>query len=108
MTNFRQINRLMGTRQEMTRQMKNGDFNDRLGNLMQSVDPFWEDREKTEMDIYERQAPVAVGEDGEEVTTHTARTPTTDEDGNLSHRQEDKIVASELLVKGQMELELPE
>jgi len=41
MTNFRQINRLMGTRQEMTRQMKNGDFNDRLGNLMQSVDPFW-------------------------------------------------------------------
>jgi len=108
MTNFRQVNRLMGTRQEMKRQMENGDFNDRLGRLMNRVDPYWEDREKTEMDIYERQAPVAVGDDGTESTTHTARTPSTDENGNPSHRQEGTIIASELLVKGQMELELPE
>jgi len=58
------------------------------------------------MDIYERQAPVAVGEDGEEVTTHTARTPSTDENGNPSHRQEGTIIASELLQKGQIEAEL--
>ena len=112
MTNFRQVNRLMGTRQEMTRQMENGDFNDRIGRLMKRVDPYWEDREKTEMDIYERQAPVAVRENdnGEHVerTTHTARTPSTDENGNPSHRQEGTIIASELLVKGQMDLELPE
>jgi len=108
MIDFRHINRLMGTRQEILYQMKNGDFNDRLGRLMGRVDPYWEDREKTEMDIYERQAPVAVREndDGEYVerTTHTAREPSTDE----SHRQEGTIVASELLVKGEMELELPE
>jgi hypothetical protein len=43
-----------------------------------------------------------------ERTAHTARTPSTDENGNPNHRQEVAIIGSELLVKGQMELELPE
>ena len=112
MTDFRHINRLMGTGREMRFQMENGDFNDRLSHLMNRVDPYWEDREKTEMDIYERQAPVKVvtGDEGKAVerTAHTARTPSTDENGSPNHRQEGTIIASELLVKGQMELELPE
>lgn len=106
MTDFRHINRLMGTQQEMMNQMQNGDFDDRLGRLMNRVDPFWEDREKTEMDIYERQSPVGVGPQGEEKTVHTAREPSTDENGDLSHRQEETIVASELLQKGEMGGEL--
>jgi len=112
MTDFRSINRLMGTRQERIHQMENGDFNDRLERLMNRVDPYWEEREKTEMDIYERQAPVAVrkNDEGEPVerTTHTARTPSTDEEGNPKHRQEGTIVASELLTLGEIELEIPE
>jgi len=108
MTDFRQINRLMGTRQEEFKQAQVGDFDDRLDRLMNSVDPYWEDREETEMDIYERQSPVVVvQEDGEVVerTTHTAREPSTDENGEPSHRREGRIVASELLDMGEMDLE---
>jgi len=105
MSNFRHINRLMGTRQEQFCQMQNGDFDDRLGRLMEHVDPFWQDREETEMDIYHRQAPVGVGPDGEEKMVHTARTPETDEDGEPEHRLEATITASELLQKGQIEAE---
>ena len=96
MTDFRQINRLMGTRQEQLYQAQNGDFDDRLGRLMNRIDPYWEDREKTEMDIYERQSPVGVGSDGEEKTVHTSH-----------DKSEGTITASEILTKGQMELELP-
>jgi len=106
MTDFRQINRLMGTRQEQLHQAQNGDFDDRLGRLMNRIDPYWEDREKTEMDIYRRQAPVGVGPDGEEKTVRTARTPETDEDGEPEHRLEATITASELLQKGQIDAEL--
>jgi len=97
MSNFRDINRLMGTRQEQLYQAQNGDFDDRLGRLMEQIDPYWEDREKTEMDIYERQSPVGVGPSGEETTVHTSH-----------DKSEGTITASELLAKGQMELELPE
>jgi len=86
----------MGTRQEQLYQVENGDFDDRLGRLMNRIDPYWEDREKTEMDIYERQSPVGVGPDGEEKTVHTSR-----------DKSEGTITASEILTKGQMELELP-
>jgi hypothetical protein len=96
MTDFRQINRLMGTRQEQLHQVQNGNFDDRLGRLMNRIDPYWEDREKTEMDIYERQSPVGVGSGGEEKTVHTSR-----------DKSEGTITASELLAKGQMEIELP-
>lgn len=97
MTDFRQITRLMGTRQEQIYQAQNGDFDDRLGRLMNRIDPYWEDREKTEMDIYERQSPVGVGSGGEEKTVHTSR-----------DKSERTITASELLEKRQMEVELPE
>jgi len=97
MTDFRQITRLMGARQEQIYQAQNGDFDDRLGRLMNRIDPYWEDREKTEMDIYERQSPVGVGPSGDETTVHTSR-----------DKSEGTITASELLAKGQMELELPE
>lgn len=97
MRDFRHINRLMGTTQEKIYQAQNGDFEDRLGRLMNHVDPYWKDREKTEMDIYERQSPVGVGPSGEETTVHTSH-----------DKSEGTITASELLAKGQMELELPE
>jgi len=87
----------MGTRQEQLYQAQNGDFDDRLGRLMEQIDPYWEDREKTEMDIYEWQSPVGVSSRGEETTVHTSR-----------DKSEGTITASELLAKGQMELELPE
>jgi len=86
----------MGTHQEKIRQMQNGDFDDRLGGLMNRVDPYWTDREKTEMDIYQRQSPVGVGPDGEEKTVHTSR-----------ENRETTVTASELLPKGEMDLELP-
>jgi hypothetical protein len=100
MTDFRQINRLMGTQNEIFCQVQNGDFDDRLDRLMNHVDPYWEEREKTEMDVYLRQSPVAIvmTDDGpEEKTRHTSR-----------DKAENSIVASELLVKGERSLELPE
>jgi hypothetical protein len=93
MNSFDQINRLMGTRREMAFQAKNGAFDDRLGLLMNRADPYWQDREKTEMDIYERQSPVGVGPMGEEKTVHTSR-----------EKSETTITASELLSKDQAEL----
>jgi len=104
MTNFQSINRLMGTGQEMLRQAKNGAFSDRLGNLMERVDPFWEDREETEMDIYYRQGPLEVTEteDGiEEKPTRTARSPNEDEE----HRVHAEVIVSDLIPKGEAGLE---
>jgi len=95
MSNFRHINRLMGTRQEQLYQAQNGDFDDRVGRLMNRVDPYWQDRENTEMDIYERQSPVGVGSDGEEKTVHTSH-----------DKSEGTITTSDLLQRGQMEAEL--
>lgn len=102
MNEFQSIRRVMNTAREVFLQQQNGDFSDQLGGLMDSVDPYWEDREDTEMDIFTRQAPVGVGPDGEEETVHTARTPTEDEE----HVQEGSIVSSDLLDRGQMEMEL--
>jgi len=109
MSNFGQINRLMGTLQERIHQMENGDFNDRLERLMNRADPHWEEREETEMDIYERQAPVGVkvNDQGEVLdrATQTARTPTEAEE----HDVDSNIVATELIPKDERSLEkIPE
>jgi len=85
----------MRTRQEQLYQAQNADFDDRLSRLMNWVDPYWEDRESTEMDIYERQSPVGVGSDGEKKTVHTSH-----------DKSEGTITTSDLLQRGQMEAEL--
>lgn len=101
MDSFSAINRVMGTANEIALQAKNGDFDDQLGKLMESIDPYWEDREKTEVDVVRRPAPVSVAikEDGEPVTdtTRTARTP----EGGEDHDVETTIVTSEVLPMGE-------
>jgi hypothetical protein len=109
MPNFNQINRLMGTGREKFFQAKNGDFDDQLGALLRLVDPYWEDREETEMDVFERQSPLesVVTEDGVEMQpTRTCRRPSQDETGSDKPRIHREIVVSKLISEGAGGVEL--
>lgn len=103
MPNFNHIKRLMGTRREKMLQAQNGVFDDQLGALLGSVDPYWQDREETEMDIFERQSPLeaVVTEDGAEMQpTRTCRRPGQDETGSDKPRIHREIVVSKIIPEG--------
>jgi hypothetical protein len=95
MNKFKQIQRLMGFPRETMRQKPQGT---RLERFMSSVDPYDQEREESEMDMYEREGPIVIetDEDGNvvnEAVGQTARTPRGDED----HALQGTIVATELI-----------
>lgn len=102
MRNFNGINRLMGTAQEQYHQGQNGDFDDRLDVMLNRVDPYWEQREKTEMDIFYTKSPVHVieTEDGWEVTYF----PTT----RTGAEEFTPVLVSQLIPREDTEAEGPE
>ena len=103
MANFSSINRLMGTGREKMLQAQNGAFDDQLGALLDSVDPYWQDRKVMEMDIFERQSPLeaVVTDEGVEMQpTRTCRRPSQDETGSDKPRIHREIVVSKLIPEG--------
>lgn len=88
-----QIMRVMGCRHEMDRQPDKHP----LEALMDRVDPYEDQREETEMDVWEGNAPLAtvqLEDDSFDVrTTTTARTPRGDE----KHALNGKVIRTELI-----------
>lgn len=105
MRDFSGIERLMGTREEMRLQRVNEGEDERIKRLLAHVDPYWEDREDLEMDVWRSQSPltVKIGSEGEAevLVSHTARSP----EGEERHRQEGRVLRSTLIPPSEATLE---
>jgi len=98
----------MGTPRETFKQVQNGEFGDYLSQLLSSVDPLWEERAETEMDIFYRQAPLkaVATEDGVEMVSAQTCRPSTQKERDEGHQMSEEVVVSKVIPKGSVNGEL--